>query len=291
MAVAPLTPTEPWPGSSSAVPALSVIVRTVNRTGRLAECLASLAAQTQRDLEVVVVDMSGGAAATVLKDQPLRLVHLEIGGRPLNRAVALNRGIQRAAGGAIAVLDDDNCWEPAQAATLVAQLAASPADLVYTGVQRRTYTAAGEFLHEERIQTEFDFARMLWRNFIYTSACAFRKEAWARVGGFDPRFHVYEDWEFFIRLSRAGKVASGEEFGAISRKFTGVPGRSAHDAEIFTRAACLAALYWKHRALYRHTSPPEECRLDHGFRPAGLRRARLPFLLAWWWTQSLLTPR
>ncbi|MCU1348031.1 MAG: hypothetical protein JWO56_1061, partial [Acidobacteria bacterium] len=42
------------------IPAISIIVRTLGRT-RLGEALATLAAQTRRDFEVVVVDMSGGA--------------------------------------------------------------------------------------------------------------------------------------------------------------------------------------------------------------------------------------
>jgi len=38
---------------------VSVIVRTVRRPQRLRECLQSLAAQTLREFELILVDMSG----------------------------------------------------------------------------------------------------------------------------------------------------------------------------------------------------------------------------------------
>ncbi len=102
----------------SLVPALSVIVRTMGRNQRLAECLNSLAQQNTHDFEVVVVDMSGGAAADVIgSPRDLHLTHLDTQGRVLNRAVALNYGIRRASGKFIAVLDDDNIWSAPQAET------------------------------------------------------------------------------------------------------------------------------------------------------------------------------
>lgn len=47
-------------------PAISIIVRTIG-AAHFAEARESLCAQTRRDFEVVVVDMSGGANASSLQ--------------------------------------------------------------------------------------------------------------------------------------------------------------------------------------------------------------------------------
>ena len=198
-------------------PAISVIVRTLRRTARLGECLASLAAQTSREVEIVVVDMSGGSAREVMAAQKgLRVVHLDTGGRVLNRPVALNFGISRASGKYIAVLDDDNLWEPGQAATLIRLLDNGEADLAYTGVTRRYFTPDGEAVSENQFHALFDGVRLLFGNFIYTSTMAFRKDAWELAGRFDAAFPVYEDWEFLIRLTRSGKVVTEPSAGLVS---------------------------------------------------------------------------
>jgi GT2 family glycosyltransferase len=47
-------------------PTVSVIVRTVRRPQRLRECLQSLAAQTYRKFELVLVDMSEGSMTSIV---------------------------------------------------------------------------------------------------------------------------------------------------------------------------------------------------------------------------------
>jgi GT2 family glycosyltransferase len=46
---------------------VSVIVRTVRRPQRLRECLQSLAAQTFRNFELVLIDMIGGLTSTIVE--------------------------------------------------------------------------------------------------------------------------------------------------------------------------------------------------------------------------------
>ncbi len=110
-------------------PAISIIIRTVRRKERLRECLESIARQTFPQFEVVLVDMSAGLNNDLLKSFDfLGLLHLS--SLLLARPVALNYGIRRARSEWIAILDDDNLWEPEFLATLSAEFAA--ADLFYT---------------------------------------------------------------------------------------------------------------------------------------------------------------
>lgn len=99
---------------------------------------------------------------------------------------------------------------------------------------------------------------------------------WDRAGGYDPRFPVYEDWEFLIRATKEARVKSFPFYHAISRTFTGQPGAQEHFYhEQGDCRRCLAAARWKHRSLCPSG-------LQH-YRPAELRL----LLVSWWWLNQL----
>lgn len=232
--------------------AISVIIRTVDRDSRLREALESLANQTLTNFEAVVVDMSGGQAASVLDEfqSRLQIQHLEIG-KPLSRAEALNRGIFHAIANKIAILDDDNLYSPTHLEVLVNGLQRLEADLIYTGVRRTTYTPAGELVDVNESQVAFDLSRLFFDNYIFTSGTAFWKESWQRVGGYDQRFTVYEDYDFLLRVATSGKLAALPQITAESRSFTGIPGRQNHTLEHAAMRRCRAGIYWTHKHLFR----------------------------------------
>jgi FkbM family methyltransferase len=279
--------------------AISVIIRTVNRGDRLREALESLANQTLRNFEAVVVDMSGGEAVVVLDDYQNRLhiQHLKIG-KPLSRAEALNHGILHAAADKIAILDDDNLYSPTHLEIMVKGLEQIQADLVYTGVRRTTYTSTGELIDVDDSQVSFDLYRLFFNNYIYSSGTAFWKRIWERVGGYDPRFIVYEDYDFLLRVATMGKLASLPQITAESRSFTGIPGRQNHTVERAAMRRCRAGIYWKHKHLFRlrdlrryaqllrataSSGPYPEIR----FQTAWLLPARLgKDLIAWWYSSA-----
>jgi glycosyltransferase involved in cell wall biosynthesis len=232
--------------------AISVVVRTLG-SPRLSEALESLARQTRRDFEVVLVDMSGGRIENVLlRFEPrlpvLRRVTL---GKPLVRPAALNAGIAAARSPRVGILDDDNLYDPPHLERLVAGLEASGADYVYTGVRHATFSPGGQLIESRDVSVPWRFDRVILGNYIYATGSAFLKSLWERVGGYDQRFTVFEDWDFIIRAAQIGRfhhlpVVSGE-----SRKFTGLPGASGFDLEIRSARCCLAGIYWKHRRLFR----------------------------------------
>ncbi len=285
----------------SANAAISVIIRTVERSDRLREALESLANQTLRNFETVVVDMSDGTVASILQDYQNRLhiQHLEIG-RPLSRAEALNHGIRHAAADKIAILDDDNLYNPTHLEGLVEGLEQLDADLIYTGVSRTTYTPAGELVDVRVSQESFNLSRLLLTSYIYTSGTAFWKRTWERVGGYDPRFTVYEDYDFLLRVATTGKLASLPQVTAESRSFTGIPGRQNHTVERAAMRRCRAGIYWTHKHLFHlkdfrgyvrtlkaitSSGQNPEIRLP----PVWVLPARLcKDLIAWWYSSTLM---
>ncbi len=279
-------------------PAISVIVRTTGRSERLAEALGSLARQTWRDFEAVIVDMSAGAAAAALAGAAPRLPALRRVTPPrlLSRPAALNAGIAAAAAPRIAILDDDNLYDPEHLARLVTGLEECGADYVYTGVRHATYTAEGRPLACREVALPFRFDRVVLGNFIYATGSAYRRSLWERVGRYDERFAVFEDWEFILRAAQAGPLVHLPVISGESRKFTGIDGVSTFDLEIREARRCLAGVYWKHRRLFDgelrrelKIAAAEHCRRRVPPRTGLLARSlagwRLELgrdLLAWW---------
>ncbi len=108
---------------SQATPRVSVVVPAYNVADTLEKAVDSILAQTEHDLEVVIVDdcsrdeTKAVAARIAARDARVRLVALAQNG---GRSVAVNRGLDAASGTWIAVLDGDDWFEPARLRTLIA---------------------------------------------------------------------------------------------------------------------------------------------------------------------------
>jgi hypothetical protein len=269
-----------------AMPALAVIIRALG-PGRVRDALDSLACQTNADFEAVIVDMSAGSLDPVVAAARRLpgLVHVRVG-RRLSRPHALNTGIARSRAPAISILDDDNLYGPEHIQTLLRGLAATQADLVFTPVRRQTLTPDGVLLGEERHAAAFSRARLLFGNYIFATGTAFTRDIWRRVGGYDRRFQVYEDWEFLIRVADAGRIAAIEGDDAIVRNFTGDAAVFSHNRELSDCVRCTAGLFWKHRRRYSDAlfdEHPELAAGNPGVPRGGYQSGSARVLIEWYW--------
>ena len=110
----------------SARPLVTVIVTVYQRTDFLAHALRSVLAQTFSNYEVIVADDSGrGVAQAVCAPfaQDPR-VHYTANPRTCGVAVSVQLAITRSRGQYIAILNDDDLWEPEFLARLVGPLEA-----------------------------------------------------------------------------------------------------------------------------------------------------------------------
>ena len=239
---------------------ISVIIRTFDRHQFLREALESLVHQSRSDFEVLVVDMNQSSATEVLHpfhETLSQLIHLRVG-KLLNGPSATNLGIRNASSDKIAVLDDDNLYDRTHVGVLIDGLERTGADLVYTGVRRTTYTPEGKLVDLKECCDPFDFHRLLKSNYIHTVGTAFCKATWARLGGFDPRFPIWDDWEFLLRVGATGRIEFLPSVTAESRSFTGQPGVQNH---VFRErrhvGRVMAGIHWLHRDLYSGTQRQE----------------------------------
>lgn len=189
-------------GANSHDPRVSVIVRSMDRP-TLFEALESVAAQTWSNIEIVVVDARGqghGELPKLSGNIPVRLISR---GRPLARSEAANVGLDEALGDFLCFLDDDDLFMPDHISNLLSVLTAEPGFLAaYSGVRVEVYGAASK--EPERV---FDFnqdysrATLRGRNYIPMHAALFSRNLTVEHGcKFDERFHLFEDWDFWLQL-------------------------------------------------------------------------------------------
>ncbi|NLD44972.1 MAG: glycosyltransferase [Chloroflexi bacterium] len=187
-------------------PRVSVIIPTYNRAGYLALALRSIARQSLRPAEVIVVDDgSTDDTQNVVRASGLDVRYLRQNHEGV--AAARNRGVRAATGDLIAWLDSDDLWEPSFLATLVPLLTANDGwDGVYCGAS--TIDAAGDPLPQvqDRVAPpEQLYDALLEGNFIMTPALVLRKRCLAKAGPF-AALPTCEDYDMWLRLARAGAL-------------------------------------------------------------------------------------
>lgn len=181
---------------------ISVIVRTKDRPALLAEALASIRA-TGYPAEVVVVN--DGGADVGLPEGTTAVRHDATRGR----SAAMNSGVAAAKNPFIAFLDDDDLFYPDHLAVLSTAAGQSQFAAWYSdGVSAFVRTgASGTHETESRLRLfaqDFDRDLLLIDNFIPLPTLLVRRDDYLSVGGFDPSFDLFEDWDFLIRLTQKG---------------------------------------------------------------------------------------
>ncbi len=187
--------------SAEDLPLVSVLIRSMDRP-TLAHALDSVALQTYLNIEVVVVAASGAShppLGDVCGPFPLRLVGVA-GNEPLSRPRAANIALESARGQWLVFLDDDDLFDPDHVASLVGVVQAHPGAMVaYSGVRvvNTGGTVCGGF------NFSYDRRRLMASNFLPMHAVLFSRSLVTEQGvRFDESFDVYEDWDFWMQLSR-----------------------------------------------------------------------------------------
>ena len=189
-------------------PLLSAIVRTYDRPQLLARALDSLVAQTYRDVEAVVVNDAGPDITALLARYEGRLaIRYVRHDRNAGVTAALNAGARLATGTYVGYLDDDDVWYPDHAARLVDALERTGAVVAYANCIAEYADVAGERIvpREYAIFTDRDFEKDAFLNDNLATIHSFvhRRDLFERFGAFDESLSACEDWEMWLRMSRA----------------------------------------------------------------------------------------
>ncbi len=219
---------------------VSAIVVNWNGKDLLHSCLLSLAGQTYRELEVVVVDNGSSDGSVEMVKGEFPRVRLKENETNLGFARPNNQGIAEATGEVFFLINNDAEAEPDCLAKLVSALErdpkagmAAPKILEYS--ERRTIDSVGGlFIYPDgmsrgRGRGEEDRGQYdSLREVLLPSACAclYRRAMVEEVGNFDEDFYAYcEDTDLGLRGRLAGWKAVSVPEAVVRHKYSKTGGR------------------------------------------------------------------
>lgn len=208
-------------------PRVSIVVPAYAASAFLERTLDTVAAQTYRDFELIVVDDGSPDDTKAVAERWLartgtRGVCVR---RPNGRiAAARNTGLREAKGELIALLDHDDLWTPDKLARCVAEFDAHPS-LVLVG----HHTDVREDGRVIRLELKGPAVPDMYDRLLFTgncvgaSAAVFRRDKALELGGFreEPQYNTVEDYDFWMRLSRTGPFRFVD---AVLSSYTVIPG-------------------------------------------------------------------
>lgn len=216
------------------VPRFSVLIPTCNRPAFLAEAIASVL-QQDADFELLVVNDDDPLQALPADS---RIRHLENARR--GAIAARNFGLSMARGEVIAWLDDDDLWCDAHHLARADAALRAGADFTFSdGVMR-----FADGTPEQAFTQDADAASLARDNTILISGVCYERRLHDALGPFDAALPYYADWDWHLRVARAGhRLARIASPGVLIR----IHGRNATASDTLpAREANLAAFAAKH---------------------------------------------
>jgi glycosyltransferase involved in cell wall biosynthesis len=202
-------------------PRFSVVIAAFNAAGTVASAVGSVLAQTQPDLEVIVVD-DGSSDRTSdvvagIGDPRVRLLTQANRGT----AAARNAGIASARGTYVAFLDSDDLYLPGYLELSERELESVPdVGFAYTDayvfddisgrVRRRSAMARNRPPVPAPADRDQFLLALLERNFVFVAAVVPR-DVLGAVGGFDESLRAIEDYDLWLRILLRGYRAAWVE--------------------------------------------------------------------------------
>lgn len=196
----------------NSAPEVSVILPTRNRGRILAHAIASVLAQEDVRLELIVIDDGSTddtpqVAESFADDRIVFELNAEGGGGNAAR----NKGIRLARGPVLAFIDDDDRYLPRKLRTELDLLAERPdVDVILSGFisEARLFDESSWVARPNPAIDDNDrfreglFLRTLRKA---TPGICVRKEAALRAGGFDEALRRSQDFDFLVRLSKIAR--------------------------------------------------------------------------------------
>lgn len=199
----------------------------------IAEAIASVRAQTYANWELVVVDDGSADSTAAIVDAIgddrivlLREPHVGVLGQ------VRNRGVARARGDAIALLDADDVWLPQKLERQITVLTARPAaGVIHTRAAPLVEGVRG--VAAPRPPRGPLFASLLENNFVFSSSAVVRRSLiGADAFDPDPALDGSPDYDLWLRLAPRTEFVYVDEVLVLYR---------VHDAQMSMRAGAMNA--------------------------------------------------
>jgi glycosyltransferase involved in cell wall biosynthesis len=214
---------------------VSVVIPCFNAEAFVGEALESVAAQTRRPLEVLVVDdaSTDGSAEVIRAFEGVRLLE-----NPVNAGSALsrNRALLEARGDVVAFLDADDVWLPHHLETVVSMLDAHPEAAVGFAAVEHFGSRSGVWLVDLPEDGPFDaFHACLEATCVPQMSAVARRDVLAAVGNYrqpEPICAYAEDYDLWLRIARRWPFVYTQKVTARYRWHPGQISQSAREKQV-----------------------------------------------------------
>jgi len=188
---------------------VSVIMNCFNSSKYLREAIDSVYAQTYQDWEIIFWDnASTDESPQIAKSYNGKLKYFR-SGKTVTLGQARKWAVEKAQGKYFAILDCDDLWLPEKLEKQIAIFETNPeVGLVYSDCY--IINSSGQVL--ERIFSKHIphrgkiLADLFLDNFISCLTAVIRKSVFDRVGYFDPKFSISEEYDLFCRISEIYEI-------------------------------------------------------------------------------------
>jgi glycosyltransferase involved in cell wall biosynthesis len=190
-------------------PAVSIVIPTYNRAHLIERALRSVLAQTFQDFEVLIMDdaSTDDTAGVLQRIGDARVRHIR-SDRNLGPPAQRNRGLHEARAELVAYQDSDDEWFLDKLEKQVERLRALPAEFALTYCALIRHEESGLVRHiPNRLAPGREREDVLRCNTeTFTQSWLARRDALLDCGGFDERLHLWDDWEFLLRICQKYRV-------------------------------------------------------------------------------------
>jgi glycosyltransferase involved in cell wall biosynthesis len=189
---------------SATHPTLSIIVPVYNSEKYLCNCLDSIAEQSFRDFELILIDDgSADSSGTIcdnyaMNDGRIKVIHKENGGA----SSARNCGIQSASGKYISFVDSDDWLNREMYSVMFAEMQKDDYDIVICGFVMHLEDGENEYPAFDSVCSAREFSKnVLDGGFL--NGCLWNKIYKKDIiSSFDPEMHLCEDTKFNFDVSK-----------------------------------------------------------------------------------------
>lgn len=207
-------------------PKVSVVMPCYNNAAYVRQAVDSVLQQDYPNIELIVVDDGS-------KDNSLEVLasygdRIRVIVQPnQGPAAARNNGIRHATGDYIAFLDSDDLWLPGKLSAQLEFLQKNPDFIacfcswsVWDGKSTIDIPAptAAERGQLQQNRSGWLYLPLLKESVITTISVVIRRKTVEEVGFFNQEYTVGEDHDYWLRLSRCGKIAKLKQIYALYRQ-------------------------------------------------------------------------
>ncbi len=199
--------------SMSEDPAVAIVTRTKDRPLLLARAAGSVAAQSFKDFEWVVINDGGDpeTAAAVIEQSAVdrRRITFLSNTESVGMEAASNLAISHSKSEFIVIHDDDDSWDPGFLECTVDFLR-SEKGRIYSGVITRTKYISEKIINDEVVEVDsfpyndwvrnIQLAEMACSNMFPPIAFLYKRSLWEKVGGYREKLPVLGDWYFNLEF-------------------------------------------------------------------------------------------